>query len=310
MRVAFLGNDPRSVPSLEALAADPATEVAAVITNPPRPAGRGSRPRPTAVAEAARRIGLNPVEAEGVRAGAGNRALHACDPDALVVVAYGHLLPPEVVRIAPRGAVNVHFSLLPRWRGAAPVERAILAGDAETGVTVMLIDEGIDTGPILAQTPIAIGAREDAGELGDRLAVLGARLLVETLGSIETGTIRARPQDPAGATRAPRLGPQERWIDWAESPEAIDRRVRALAPRPGARTRFRSGELLVLRVEPETGGSTRSAPGSLEVDRSGVLVHAPGGRVRLIELAPAGRAHMSAEAWARGARIRSGERLG
>jgi methionyl-tRNA formyltransferase len=210
VRVAFLGNDPWSVPPLEALVAAQGIDVALVVTNPPRPAGRGSRLRPTAVAEAAREEHLPLVEVPRVRDGEGFEALRDAvageDVEAFVVVAYGELLTPDVLGLPPLGCVNLHFSLLPRWRGAAPVQRAILAGDVVTGITLMLMDEGLDSGPVLAVVETPIGARETAGELGMRLAGLGARVLVEALPRWAAGAIVPRAQPPEDTT-APKLRP-------------------------------------------------------------------------------------------------------
>ena len=316
MRVAFLGNDPWSVPTLRALVEAHDVDVELVITNPPRPAGRRSLLTPTAVADAAGEAGLQPLEVSGVRSGEGFDALDRLEPDALVVVAYGEILTPDVLDLPRLGSINVHFSLLPRWRGAAPVQHAILAGDDVTGVTVMLMDEGMDTGPILATEETLIGPDEDAGTVGARLAELGAPLLVETLRGLDAGTVEPRSQDHAAATSAPKPKPEERVIDWSEGAEAIVRRVRAFAPEPGATTTIRGESLKVLRAaaQPITHALTTTVPehgrlGTSEGD--GVpSVHVEGGIVRLLEVAQAGRKRMTGAEWARGARIRPGERFG
>jgi methionyl-tRNA formyltransferase len=313
MRVAFLGNDPWSVPILRALSAASDVDVALVVTNPPRPAGRGSRLTPTAVADAANAEDLPLLEVAGVRSGEGFAALDTLEPDALVVVAYGEILTPDVLDIPAQGAVNVHFSLLPRWRGAAPVQRAIAEGDATTGVTVMRMDEGMDTGPILATAETPIGADEDAGSLGARLAELGGPLLVDALRGLRDGSVEARPQDDRAATYAPKPRPDERIIDWTRPAEEIVRQVRAFAPDPGAATTFRGRPLKILEAvaqpvsdasPPDRGTLTTSeTDGTPAVDATGAVV-------RLLEVAPAGRRRMSGADWARGARIRPGERLG
>jgi methionyl-tRNA formyltransferase len=316
LRIAFLGNAPWSVPPLEALAAAAEVfEVALVVTNPPRPAGRGSKLRPTAVADAARRIGLPLLETAGVRSGEGLEALGALAPDAIVVVAYGELLTLAVLDLPRLGCVNLHFSLLPRWRGAAPVQRAILGGDDATGVTVMLMDEGLDTGPLLSTRAEPIGPDVDAGELGERLAGIGGALLVETLPRLAAGEVDPAAQDHAGAVYAAKILPAEREIDWTQPAIGIERRIRALAPEPGATTTFRGGALKVLRLRPSGIGYMLAAipgPGKIRVYRDGA-VHVgtgDGGWVSLDEVAPAGRRRMDAAAWARGARIEPGERLG
>jgi methionyl-tRNA formyltransferase len=309
VRVAFLGNDRWSVPSLEGLAGDPDVDLALVLTNPPRPAGRGDALRPTAVAEAARRVGVEPRETEGVAQGAGFEAIAGAAPDVLVVVAYGRLIPGELLAMPPFGGINLHFSLLPRWRGAAPVRHAILAGDEMTGVTVMRMDEGLDTGPVLAQLEDPIRPEDDAGGLGDRLSVLGARLLLSVVRRLPDGDLPARAQDPAGVTLAPTIGPGDRDLDWAEPADALARRVRAMAPEPGARTTFRGAGLLVLEAAaaPDAGGP----PGTIVAhDARGVLVAAGQGGLRLVQVAPAGRRRMAAGDWARGARFAPDERLG
>jgi methionyl-tRNA formyltransferase len=322
MRLVFLGNDPWSVPPLRALAGDPSTDVALVITNPPRPAGRGSRLTRTAVAEAASDLGLRLMELDGVAAGAASSTILGAEVDLLVVVAYGVLLPPELLSIAPHGALNLHFSLLPRWRGASPVQRAILAGDTVTGVSVIRMDEGLDTGPVLATVETPIADDEDAGALGARLAGLGGALLISTLADLSAGTAMATPQDPARATGAPKLTADERVIDWREPAVSIARRVRALAPTPGASTTFRGEPLKVVAAvaapdhipevpSPSPRGRTEVGVIGWTGDPGAPPVVATGlGALVLLEVAPAGRRRMAATDWARGARFAPQERLG
>jgi methionyl-tRNA formyltransferase len=317
MRIAFLGNDPWSVAPLRALAEADDIDVELVVTNPSRPAGRGSKLTPTAVADAARAMGLRVLEVPGVRRGEGFEALDRLEPDALVVVAYGEILTSDVLDIPRIGAVNVHFSLLPRWRGAAPVQHAILAGDEVTGVTVMLMDEGMDTGPILATEEARIGPDEDAGSLGQRLSELGGPLLVAALRGLEDASIEPKSQDHTAATSAPKVKPEDRVIDWSSPADAIVRKVRAFAPDPGAVTTFRRLPLKILgAVVRDIGGRMLHGPGMTPGEASvgshgGVLVGAGSmSNVELLEVAPAGRKRMSAADWARGARIQRGERLG
>jgi methionyl-tRNA formyltransferase len=315
VRVAFLGNDPWSVAPLRALAEAEDVDVVLVVSNPPRPAGRGSELRPTAVADAARELDLPVFTIERVREGKGFDALNALEPDALVVVAYGEILTPDVLDIPRLGAVNVHFSLLPRWRGAAPVQHAILEGDDVTGVTVMLMDEGMDTGPILATKETAIDPEEDAGTLGARLAELGGSLLVDALRGLDAGTIEPRSQDHTRATYAPKLTSQERSIDWATTPDVIVRQVRAFAPEPGAVTTFRAQPIKVrsARDAGAIGGrmiadSDGREWGRTWLEETRVIVGtANGGRIELLEVVPAGRRPMQAADWARGVRIQPGE---
>jgi methionyl-tRNA formyltransferase len=314
MRVGFLGNAPWSVPTLEALASAADVEIPLVITNPARPAGRGSRLRRTSVAEAAEGLDLMLLEVDGVRAGPGFEAIADLDPDALVVVAYGELLTPDVLAVPRLGVVNVHFSLLPRWRGASPVQRAILEGDDVTGVSIMLMDEGLDTGPVLEVGEEPIETDDDAGSLGDRLARAGALLLLDTLRALEAGTAHPEPQGQEGATQARRLGPADRHLDWTGDPSVLTRRVRALSPSPGAVATFRGAPLKVMRAEPvipeELPPEAGARPGVVRVGPDGVpRVDTPSGQVRLLDVAPADRTRMSGADWARGARIQPGERL-
>jgi methionyl-tRNA formyltransferase len=316
LRVAFLGNAPWSVPSLEAIAAAP-HDVAVVLTRDARPAGRGHRLRRTPVAEAADRLALPLVETPTVRSGEGFDALVDARPDVMVVVAYGEILSGQVLEVARLMPVNLHFSLLPRWRGAAPVQRAILAGDDVTGVTTMRITAGLDEGPILLQEEATLGA-DDAGALGDRLARMGGGLLVRTLDGLAAGSIVPREQDPSGVTVAPRLRPEERVLDWSRPGEEVLRTIRAFAPRPGARTTFRGEPFGILRAErrhlygpiswdPEPGLVLGMRAG----DRPLELGVVTGGWVlALLEVAPAGRRHMSGSDFLRGVRLEPGERLG
>ena len=312
VRVLFLGNDAWSVPTLESLVSAPDVDLASAITNPPRPAGRGSTLRPTAVAEAAVRLGVPVLEVDGVREGAGREAVDRLEPDAVVVVAYGELLTPEVLDVPRLGTVNLHFSLLPRWRGAAPVQRAILEGDEVTGVSVMLLDEGLDTGPVLDRAEAAVGD-DDAGTLGERLAAIGAPMVVEAMRRLEAGTAEPIAQDHAVATYAAKLAAEERTIDWRHPAASIARRVRAFAPTPGATTTFREAPLKVLRAEVRTANLVLAAErgaGVIGLDADGVptVAAADGQPLALLEVSPSGRARMSGAEWARGARLQPRER--
>lgn len=236
-------------------------------------------------------------------------ALAALRPEVLVVVAYGQILPRTVLELAPRGAVNVHASLLPRYRGAAPVQWAIARGESETGVTTMQLDEGLDTGPILMARATPIGPLETAGGLQERLAAIGAELLLETLDGLAAGRLQPRPQDHALATLAPILEKEDGRVDWARPASEIGWRVRGFQPWPGMTAAWQGQGLKLLRVaEAEPGPG---APGEiLEVRPSGVLVSCGGGtRLWLAEVQPESRRAMPAAAWAAGARLRPGERL-
>jgi methionyl-tRNA formyltransferase len=307
VKVAFLGSDRWSVPALEALADSP-HEVTLVATREPKPAGRGSRLTPTAVGEAGRALGLPVAEVATVKRDEGLEALRESRPDVLAVVAYGEILPREVLDLPSVAPVNLHFSLLPELRGAAPVQHALLRGLAVTGVSTIRMDEGMDTGPILLQAEEPVDEADDAGSLGARLAVVGAVTLVETVSRLEAGTLEERPQDDARASIAPKLGPADRILDWTEPAEAVVRRVRALAPEPGAATTFRGRRLKVLRARVLPGDA--AAPGSVAlVTKDGLAVGTAEGLVALEEVAPEGRSRMSGGEFARGFRPEPGEVL-
>jgi methionyl-tRNA formyltransferase len=295
------------VPTLEALHGADGIDVSLVVTNRPKPAGRGSKMTPTVVSVEARRLGVPLTEAEGVREGEGFDTLSALEPDLIVVVAYGELLPAAVLGLPRLGCVNVHLSLLPRWRGAAPVQRAILAGDSLSGVSVMQMDEGLDTGPVLASVREPIGPRDDAGSLGGRLARIGASSVLDVVRGLNAGDVEARPQDGSGAVYAAKIGREERMIDWGAPAEAIDRLVRALSPDPGAVTSFRGQRLKILKVRPR---DADGPPGRFLPVENGPLIGTGSGAIELVELAPSGRRLMSGTDWARGARLRPDEPLG
>jgi methionyl-tRNA formyltransferase len=228
--------------------------------------------------------------------------------DLFLVVAYGELLPVDVLALPRLGAVNLHFSLLPRWRGASPVQHALLHGDPVTGVTVMLMDQGLDTGPVLAQLDEPVDPSDDAGSLGGRLAGIGAELLVDSVRAWVAGPLV--PQAQRGTpTYAPKLTALDRMLDWTAPATEVVNRIRALAPDPGARSAWRGAAMNVLRAE--LGEDVPGAPGEIvATEASGVLVKTGSGVVRLLEVAPAGRRRMPAADWARGARPSPGDRLG
>ena len=301
-----MGNDAWSVPSLEALATS-GHDLRLVMTRVPRPAGRGNRLTPTPVADAARRLGLPLEEVETVKSGVGFEALRRTAPDVIAVVAYGEIVPARVLEVPKMGSVNLHFSLLPELRGAAPVQRALLEGLTVTGVTTILMDEGMDTGPVLEQAEERIAEDDDAGSLGGRLAVLGARLLVDTVDRLAADALEPRPQDEEKATYAPKLRPEERWLDWTEEAPLVVRRVRALAPDPAASALFRGDTLKVFRAEAD---EPAGSPGEItDVSKEGFRVGAGRGSVRPLEVAPSGRKRMTAAEFVRGFRPRAGERL-
>jgi methionyl-tRNA formyltransferase len=308
MRVVFLGSGSFAIPSLEALLAA-GHDVAAVVTQPDREKGRGRELAPPPLKPVAAKRGLAILQPRRVKEPESVMALKALAPEVQVVVAYGQILPRSVIDIAPRGTVNVHASLLPRYRGAAPVQWAIVNGETETGVTTMLIDEGLDTGPTLLAESTAIGAEEAADALESRLAIMGGELLVRTLKGLQDGAIVPRPQDPARATLAPLIKKEDGLLDWRLPAPALARRVRGFHPWPGAYTRLRGRGLRVLRAREDTGNGS---PGILlRVDRDGLVVACgESTALRLVEVQPESRHPMPATAFAAGARLTAGERLG
>ena len=307
VRVAFLGNDAWSVASLDALARS-AHEVVAVVTAEAKPAGRGNEPTPTAVAVAARASGLPLVEVETVKTGHGFKELAASAPDVLAVVAYGELLPPNVLNLPAIAPVNLHFSLLPSLRGASPVQTALLLGLEETGVTTIVMDRGLDTGPVIAQLREPIGSADDAGSLGARLASIGAGVLVESVDLLSSGPIAPRPQDHRMATFAPKFGPEDRVLDWSNPAGVLANLVRALSPEPAATTTFRSEPLKVFRADVV---NVAGEPGTIvDISGDGIVVATTSGGFRPLDVAPAGRKRMTGADLVNGLRPEVGERLG
>jgi len=307
LRIAFLGNDVWSTPSLGALARSH-HHVAAVATAAPKPAGRGNLLTRTPVAVAAERLGLSLIETDTVKTGSGFDRLADCAPDVLTVVAYGEILPPTVLHMPTVAPVNLHFSLLPELRGAAPVQAALLTGLRRTGVTTILMEPGLDTGPIIMQRAAPIEPDDDAGSLGGRLADLGAELLVETVDLLARGPVAPIRQDEALATVAPKLRPEDRVLDWSNPAGLLVNLVRALSPEPAATTRFRGQGLKLFRAEVVDGSGQ---PGTIvEVSKRGFVVAAADGGVRPVRLAPAGRRVMGGEDFVNGFHPRVGERLG
>jgi methionyl-tRNA formyltransferase len=279
-----------------------------VLTRPDRPAGRGLRASPSAVKQLALARGLDIYQPESLSGDDARERIAAARADFLVVAAYGLILPPPVLDAARQGALNIHASLLPRWRGAAPIQHALLAGDATTGITIMRMDAGLDTGPMLAQEAIDIAPDDDAGSLHEKLAALGARMIVAVLSAAAAGRLQAVPQPPEGVTYARKLDQRDLQIDWRLSAAAIARQVRALRPAPGASTRLRGEMLKIWRAE------ARDASGAagevLRVDTQGVLVACGAGALQLGELQRAGGKRLPAAAFLRGFPIAPGERLG
>ena len=300
MRLAFMGSPGFAVPALRALIAA-GHELAAVYTQPPRPAGRGQAVSRCAVHVAADASGL-PVHhpASLKRDPTVQAAFARLALDAAVVAAYGLILPAAMLEAPRRGCLNIHASLLPRWRGAAPIQAAILAGDAESGVTIMQMDAGLDTGAMLLRAAVPIGLRGTSAELHDALAALGAELVVRALREDPRGT----PQPAEGASYAPKLSRADGELDWHQPAEALDRRVRALNPWPGTWCRWGSEMLKILAAEPVAGSGQ---PGAV---LGGLVVACGEGALQLLRVQRAGRAPMAAEAFLRGTPIPAGTLLG
>lgn len=307
IRTVFFGSPDFAVPTLDALIDSPYRPVA-VVTQPDRGAGRGRKLRRPPVAERAAAAGIAVLQPARLRDSEAVAALAALEPDLQIVAAYGQLLPPAVLEVPRHGTLNVHASLLPRWRGASPVSAAIAAGDAETGATIMLVDETEDTGPILAQRATAIGARETAGELSDRLAHLGASLLLETIPSWLAGELTAQPQDAASATRARRVRKDAGRIDWTLSAAQLARNVRAYTPWPGAFTELGGQRVRLAVATAEAGGGASGEV--VEVDGEAIRVGTGEGVLAVERLQRAGKREMSAAEFARGAGNLVGERFG
>jgi len=305
MKIVFMGTSAFAVPSLCALA-DSQYELGAVLTRPDRPAGRGLRPRPSAVKQAAIELRLPLLQPERIGSQEGRRALEQISPDLSVVVAYGQILPPEVLGIPPLGNINLHASLLPKYRGAAPLQRALMAGERQTGVTTLWMSEGLDEGDIIFQQALLIGEDETYGMLHDRLAQTGAQLLLETLDSIQRGNAPRRPQLPSLASYAPPIKPKEARISWSQSAAEIHNLVRALNPAPGAFCLWRGRRLKVWRVEKAL--RREGIPGEIvEFTPRGPLVASGRGGVILTEVQPEGRRRISGSEFVRGYRPRAGE---
>ena len=303
----FFGTPAWAVPSLEALLGAPGVEVAAVVTNPDRPAGRGMELRPSPVKQRALEAGIEVWQPDRASAPDLARALAAAAPEVCVVVAYGRILPSALLELPPKGFVNLHFSLLPRWRGAAPVQRAIIAGDEVTGVSVMVLTEGLDEGPVLATEEVDIAPEDTAGSLGERLAEAGAALLLKTLPAYVAGELTPVEQDHSQATYAPKLTTEEARIDWSLPARRIRDLVRGLNPAPGAWTTLRGQRLKIFEVI-EDKGAPPLAPGELRL--AGGLVAGTGDApVVIVDAQLATKRRLAGPELARGLRVIEGERL-
>jgi methionyl-tRNA formyltransferase len=306
MRLVFAGTPVVALPSLEALLAS-RHEVVAVLTRPDAPAGRGRSLVASPVKQRALDAGLEVLTPERPRGEEFLDRLRALAPDCCPVVAYGALLPAETLAVPRNGWVNLHFSLLPAWRGAAPVQRAVLAGDEVTGASTFLLEQGMDTGPVFGVMTEPVRPTDTSGDLLGRLADAGAELLVRTLDGIEDGSLVPQPQPADGVSLAPKLTVDEVRVDWAAPTLRVDRLVRAAAPAPGAWTTFRDKRLKLGPVR--VSAAERLAPGELRIDSQQVLVGTAGVPVALGTVRPEGKGEMPAADWARGVRPGPAERL-
>lgn len=298
MRLVFAGTPDVALPSLARLA-DSAHEVACVVTRPDAPKGRGRAVEAAPVARFARELGLPLLQPSSLATPEFAAALTDLAPDCCPVVAYGGLVPPDLLMVPRFGWVNLHFSLLPAWRGAAPVQHAVLHGDAITGATTFLLERGLDTGPLFGTVTEEIGDRDTSGEVLERLSRSGAELLLQTLDGIEAGRLGPTPQSGDGVSEAPKLTPRDAQVVWSQPALRVDRLVRACTPAPGAWTTFREARLKLSPLE-LVPTEADLAPGQLLVDKRQVLVGTGSHAVRLTEVQPVGRRSMLAADWARG----------
>ena len=310
MRLVFLGTPGFAVPILEACV-QAGHEVAAVLTPPDRPRGRGQNAvAASPVKEAAAQLGLPVYQPERVRRPEAVEYLRGIPSDAMVVVGYGQIIPQAVIDLAPLGIINVHASLLPKYRGAGPIQWAIVRGETRTGVTTMRINAGLDTGDMLLKAETEIGPEENAIELGQRLAMMGADLLVETLAGLEAGIIVPEKQDDALATLAPLLKKEDGAIDWTAPALAIHNRVRGLQPWPGAQTRFRGASLHVWKTKVSRSVGEGVRPPGRFVSLKPLVVACGEGELELLEVQLEGRKRINAADFANGQRLTENDRLG
>lgn len=307
MRLIFAGTPEFAAVALKALHAA-GHDIALVLTQPDRPAGRGMKRKPSAVKTLAIELGLPIYQPEDLKSEAARRPIADVGCDVMVVAAYGLILPQSVLALPKLGCVNIHASLLPRWRGAAPIQRAILAGDREIGITLMQMEAGLDTGPILAMARIPIGPEETAGELHDRLAALGAREIVALLPRLAAGDVTPQPQDERLAVYAPKISKEEARIDWQQPAVQVHRQVRAFNPHPGAWTQLGDKMLKIWRAHCHAG---QGRPGEvLAATRAGIVIACGEGALAVLELQQAGGRRLDAAAFLAGHALAPGVVLG
>lgn len=310
VRLAFFGTPAFAVPSLAALAGS-AHEVVAVISQPDRPRGRGQKTTSSPVAAHAERAGIPVLRPERIKTEEFLAAFAALDVDVAVVAAYGRILPATLLAASRRGFINVHASLLPRWRGAAPIHRAVMAGDAQTGITIMRVVPALDAGPMLAKVTVPIGADETTTELEPRLAEAGARLVVEVIDRMAAGVVPEEPQDERLVTYAPRIERSEGRCDWNRPATEIHNQIRGLQPWPLVSTYLHGRRVLLSRSQVVSSHVVEPAPSGtiLSADADGLVVAANPGSVRLLSIQPEGRAAMPVRDFLNGHRVQVGDRL-
>jgi methionyl-tRNA formyltransferase len=309
MKLVFAGTPEVAVPALDALSASGRHEVAAVVTRPDAPAGRGRRLVASPVAERAEEAGIEVLKPAKPRDPGFLDRLREIAPDCCPVVAYGALLPRVALDVPAHGWVNLHFSLLPAWRGAAPVQHALMAGDEITGASTFQIEEGLDSGPVYGTVTETVRPTDTSGDLLTRLAFAGAGLLAATMDGIEDGSLKAVPQPEEGVTLAPKITVEDARIDWSAPALRVDRVVRGCTPAPGAWTTFRGERLKLVQALPLP-DRTDLAPGQLAAGKNNVYVGTGSHAVELLWVQAQGKKPMRAADWARGARITEGELLG
>ena len=303
LRIAFAGTPQFALPALRALLAS-RHQVVGVLTQPDRPAGRGRELRASPIKLLATEHGLPVAQPATLKTAEGRAALHGWAPELMVVVAYGLILPKPVLMLPRMGCLNIHGSLLPRWRGAAPIQRAVLAGDAETGISIMQLDEGLDTGPVLLERRRPIGLHDTAGDLHDALSELGAAALLEAIDGLVTGELLPRAQPAEGVTHAAKIEKSEARIDWSVTATQIDRRIRAFNPWPVAETRLAGEGLRLLRSSVADAQASEAAPGTvLGLADDGLRVACGAGVIAISELQRAGKRPVSARDFANAVRL-------
>jgi len=308
MKIVFAGSPQFAVPTLQALAAG--HEISGVITQPDRPVGREQRLQAPPVKETALRLGLSVHQPEKIKSAEARALLESLRPEAVVVVGYGQILPPWLLELPRHGCINLHASLLPAYRGAAPIQWAVAKGESKTGVTTLQMDPGMDTGPILLQWETEIGSEETAVALAERMSGPGAELMLKTLAGLQAGNITPRPQDNSLASRAPLLKKEDGLIDWNQTARQIFNRTRGFLPWPGTYTGFRGSKLQVWWARPHPSPDSGAAPGQLLVGKDTLRVVCGGGTVLdLLEVQLEGRRRIGAAEFVRGVRPQPGECL-